>query len=249
MIAEKEYKDLLDKISRLEYLITKYPNSEELKEVNLKINSLQFHLNSLFDEKGISDKYQYCVSLLEKNGLHINEEFNFDNICKQSEWEDWEMETIGFKDFKYYLFYLLSLNGVPYPNRQYLPICNQFWYFDAERDSHVEYGTFIRRLNLMTNNLLDFSEIENILDPRYGVRFKYEGVEYIWNFEYNRDWTDTSFFRKFLGLPNLRRKLYNLKPRFNFYVIPEGQYGIICFLNDYQLDFLCTYLGFKINKL
>ena len=109
----------------------------------------------------------------------------------------------------------------------YEPASPNVYYFDAEWDGFVNYGTILQRLNLLTGNALPFKAITGHFDEFIGVSFQYKGEKYKWEYEYYDDWTDMRIFNQFIQL--VTPDLIN-----SFYILPEGQGGLIFYFSAKQ---------------
>jgi len=246
---EKKHEHRIKKLQqRLNYL----ESEESIRKLNQSILNIRIDLDQLFERQSIEERFNHCIKLFKKAGIKLNTSFDFQSLQRTGQWKTWKMDELPFSEFKYYLFYLLSLDGPIFDEKKqknfYHPHSDQIWYFDGERDSAVLYGDFILRFNLLTGNKLNLSDVENIIDPPYGVKFKINENQLEWNFEFNRDWIDHNFISHFLELAKANGISKN---GWNFYCISEGQGGIYCFLHQNQFKYLSQILNFKreINPL
>ncbi len=198
------------------------------------------------------EKFQRCLMQFGEIGVRVNQSITYEILRKDSQWADWELDDLRFNEFKFYLFWLLGLHTNikkgTVEEEELIPYSKQVWYLDFERDGDVEYGNFIKRLNLLAENKFDFDEVENILQPTYGVKFLYRGKKYEWDFGHTDDWISWKFLEKLGQLPGVKR--FDTEEK-NYYMIQDGQGGIIHYNTASHIERLEKILGLnkKIEKL
>ncbi len=238
-----ELENEIAKLKKEYQFIHKYMNklNKDLSRINVKTASYEYNLNLFFKEKSIEERFTFCIEAFKENGIKINNSFDYNDIRNVDSWNDWELDTLGFTEFKRNLFNIFALKGVSSKEKKYVPICDSIWYFAGEMEAHVKYGNFLKRLNLMSGNIFPFSEIQNILDPEYGVKFRYKEEEYTWMFKYDSDYPDFTFFDKFRNL--VQEDIRDIGQGFDYYSIGENY----LYINREQIGFLKMFLALNID--
>lgn len=193
----------------------------------------------------IENKFEESIEKFRSIGIEILPDLNFSSLFESEFWIETLERYIRWNHSLRYLFlYRLSHTMRFWENDIYIykPISNQLWLFDAERDDHVKYGNFIVRLNEMSHNKFLFENVENVLDPPYGVRFDYSGKFHYWTFRANRDWADMSFFDKFTNTIKAETEGKHDK---KYFIIQEDQGGIILYLTEDEIRELYDFLPIK----
>lgn len=172
--------------------------------------------------------------------IHFDKKFTLNDFRNDANWQSWEMEEPEKIDWKYFLLLFSGTEVYEQAAKLYQPVSPNVYYFDAEWDGFVNYGTIIQRLNLLTNNELAFN---NIICEEEGIcTFEYKGELYEWIFEVDSDWTDPTIFEYFIGLvfSDLNKE---------FYILPEGQGGIILYLSKEERQRFEAYFNLTIDRL
>lgn len=173
-------------------------------------------------------------------GIHFDKKFTLNDYRNDANWQSWEMEETDKIDWRYFLLLFSGTEIFETATNSYQPVSPNVYYFNAEWDGFVNYGKIIQRLNLLTNNELAFT---NIVCEQEGICiFEYKGKPYEWRFEINSDWTDPEIFNLFTELV-----FYDVKK--TFYLMPEGQGGIIIYFSKEERQNFETYFNTTIERL
>lgn len=248
----KRIDELEKAVKELEYRIKRTHSEDKFWQIQNDIANNRLNIEVNYGLMTAKEKFQLCLMQFGEIGVRLNKSVNYEILRQDSQWEDWDLDNLSFNEFKFYLFWLLGLNTILTKSitkeRESVPYSKQVWYLDFERDGDVEYGSFIKRLNLLAENKFSFDEVKNILKPSYGVKFLYRGKKYEWDFGHTDDWINWKFIEKLGQLPGVRE--FDIGEK-NYYMIQDGQGGIIHYNTASNIERLEKILGLnrKIEKL
>ncbi|MBL0739664.1 hypothetical protein [Chryseolinea lacunae] len=228
-----------DDFYKLTKNLTEYLESNRYTDIHLDMidvptelsKSAEIYIHStplLEPNPKLTEAFTKQTAILAGIGIVLNDQFTLTNYRQDANWKSWGMDN---EDGAGLLYHLLLFAGTQVHNpltNSYDAVSNHAYYFNAEWDGFVDYGEILERLNLLTGNALPFREITGRFDDEMtGVTFYYKDVLFTWKMEYKDDWTDEAIFERFIGLVNsdLTKE---------FYILREGQGGVILYLSDLE---------------
>lgn len=169
------------------------------------------------------ERLHHGLMQLASMGIQLNPRLKALDLTTDSYYEHLLYQEGLMGGYYTYLLYLLGCWKLEKVDEEWVSrdYCDQVWYRDGETDADVPYGDFVKRLNKMSGDKFDFTEIENInISPEdlpddfekdaldfeyngggyYGCSFKLKGKLHQWLFEGEDDWMDPKFFDCFFKL-------------------------------------------------
>lgn len=169
------------------------------------------------------EKLREGLTQLGSLGIKLNTGVSINHLLEDDLYGTLALNHKVGGEFYTHLVYLLGCWKLEKEGEQWISndYCNRVWYRDGETDSFVPYGDFIERMNEVSGNRFDFSEVENLnicpldleedeyekareqypdADGYYGCSFKLKGKSYQWMFEGEDDWIDPEFYFRFFNL-------------------------------------------------
>jgi hypothetical protein len=224
------------------YMNAKLENENIIEILKPESNTIQViqEIPVLPQNLFVEQAFEHYEKEFNTLGIHFDKKFTLNDYRNDANWQSWEMEETDKIDWRYFLLLFSGTEVFETATNSYQPVSPNVYYFNAEWDGFVNYGKIIQRLNLLTNNELAFT---NIVCEQEGICiFEYKGKPYEWRFEINSDWTDPEIFNLFTELV-----FYDVKK--TFYIMPEGQGGIIVYFSKEERQNFETYFNTTIERL
>jgi hypothetical protein len=162
---------------------------------------------------------------LSEIGLHLSEGVTVEDLFIFDSQE--EMEKEPYKG-------IIEALGYEIERAPYTPVCARLWMCDYERiEDHGAYVDIIERLELMTGNALELTDIKDYVDVEEGkawVEFFCKGEEIHWDAEVDNDWLDPYIIVKYDALLKERQKGIRIYSNHTDY----GQVGFFGAFTDEQ---------------
>lgn len=197
------------------------------------------------------------LKTLQPIGLKLNKDISPADLMACDIFQYLELDSKTDGEFYTNFVYLMSCFKDVHINNQlsFADHCDQLWWCDGETDSSVDYGDFIIRLNKMSGNKFEFTDVENIdlsmleeeeledtslLADReighFGTNFKLKGKTYHWMFEGEDDWLDFNFFDRFIKLIAAEYGSYEAEKYLSF---GYSQGMVVCYIeHEHQPEFI-----------
>lgn len=199
------------------------PVQRSMQKVSVQdqVGLLPLSRNNVFEER-----FAQLRNVLKNAGVTFSDRFLLDDYRRDANWQSWGIEAKDGNDLLYHLLLFAGTNVLDSHTGSYEPVSPDVYYFNAGWDGFVDYGKIIHRLNLLTGNALHFTEVAGRFDDGHvGVSFRYKEALHQWEFEYDGDWTDLRIFNQFMEL--VKADLIH-----DFYILPEGQGGLVFYFSE-----------------